>query len=127
MQPFKKMIYMLRNDGAESQPQSVTVTNTYGYMQPCQGGTVDDHMGAGIMLDSAVSVDTLFFIDVQYAQDGVSCGINNLTQSLQVEVLSGQAQGEIDACQGGVYFSNGAMICSASVTGHNNTVDTIIY
>jgi hypothetical protein len=119
---------LLRVNGIDlaTAQQIITVTSLSGYMQPCTGGTIDDYMGVGITLSNPVSVTTTFFVDVFYAQSGTNCGGGQLSQSFAVEVLAGNFNGEVDACTGGQFFSNGATICSTCVNDYNgNTVDTI--
>lgn len=104
---------------------TVTVMGAGGYMEPCIGGTIDDHMGATVYLDNPVTVDTLFDVIVKWSNLNTSCNFP-YEQSFSVEVLAGQSSSNFVACNQGYYMSSGANICGALVTGHNNTVDTII-
>jgi hypothetical protein len=103
----------------------ITVTSASGSMQPCIGGTIDDYMGASIALDTPVSVDTNFNVDVYWSQPGAGCA-SPFTQGFTITVLAGNTNGDIDPCVSGAYFPSGADICGAAVTGHDNTVDNII-
>ena len=105
----------------------ITVTGVYGSMEPCIGGTIDDYMAASVNLDAPVSMDTNFNVNVLWTQlNGGSCASPN-TQSFTVLVPAGQVYGQINACNQGAYFAQGAYICAAQVTGHDNTIDTINY
>jgi hypothetical protein len=105
----------------------ITVTGAYGSMEPCIGGTIDDYMSASVSLDAPVSVDTNFNVNVLWTQlNGGSCASPN-TQSFTVLVLAGQVSGQLNACNQGAYFAQGASICAAQVMGHDNTVDIINY
>jgi hypothetical protein len=109
-------------DICEVVPYEATVTNVFGYMEPCIGGTIDDHMGASVMLNSAVSVDTSFNVDVTYVYPPMSCssGGSTYTQSFTVEILQGQTSSSFNACSSGAYFQGGANICSACITYCSN-------
>lgn len=111
--------------GDNPEGATVTVEGASGYMEPCVGGTLDDYMGASVYLNTAVTVDTIFNVIVKWSAIGSGCTFP-YEQSLSVEVLAGQTSSNFVACSQGVYISSGANICSALVTGHNNTVDTII-
>jgi hypothetical protein len=97
-----------------------SVTNVGGYMEPCIGGTIDDHMGASVFLDENVDVDTEFTIDVFYVSMGASCSGTTNTQSFTVEIPAGQASSSFNACLNGVFFSSGATICGACITSCDN-------
>jgi len=109
-------------DICEVVPYEATVTNVFGYMEPCIGGTIDDHMGASVMLNSAVSVDTSFNVDVTYVYPPMFCssGGSTYTQSFTVEILEGQTSSNFNACYSGAYFQGGANICSACITYCSN-------
>lgn len=112
-------------NGACGEGTTINVIGAYGSMEPCIGGTIDDHMGASVSLDAPVSVDTNFNVEVYWTSRGAGC-TNTTTQSFTVLVAAGTNYGSINACSQGAYFASGADICSAAVTGHDNTVDTII-
>jgi hypothetical protein len=113
------------SNGPCAEPTNVTVSSVSGVMQPCIGGTIDDYMGASIVLDTPVSVDTNFNVDVYWSQPGAGCA-SPFTQGFTITVLAGNTNGDIDPCVNGAYFPSGADICGAAVTGHDNTVDNII-
>jgi hypothetical protein len=96
------------------------VLNVFGYMEPCIGGTIDDYMGAAVFLQSNVSVDTNFQVEVSYVFPGQSCSDFNYTQSIFLEVLAGENQSNFNACNNGPYFSSGAVICSACIVDCDN-------
>jgi hypothetical protein len=103
----------------------INVTGAYGSMEPCIGGTIDDYMSASVTLDAPVSMDTNVNVNVYWTQlVGGSCASPN-TQGFTVFIPAGQNSGSINACNQGAYFPQGAYICSAAVTGHDNTIDTI--
>lgn len=118
----------LTTNGACGTPPSgknINVTGVYGSMEPCIGGTIDDFMSASVTLDDTVTVDTNVNVNVYYTDlHGGSCASPN-TQGFTVFIPAGQNSGAVIACQQGAYFAQGAYICSAQVTGTDNTVDTI--
>jgi len=97
-----------------------SVTGVNGYMEPCIGGTVDDHMGAAVFLDAPVAVDTEFEVQVSYVFPGNSCGFGNNTQTFFVTVLAGETVSNFNACSSGYYISGGANICSACIVSCDN-------
>jgi hypothetical protein len=97
-----------------------SVISVGGYMEPCIGGTIDDHMGASVSLDEAVDVDTEFGVDVFYVTGGATCGGTTFTQSFTIEILEGQTSSAFNACLNGVFFSSGATICGACITSCDN-------
>jgi hypothetical protein len=112
-------------NGPCEEPKTVNVQSVSGYMQPCIGGTIDDYMGAGMTLDTSVTVETNFTVEVYWSQKGAGCTFP-YTQSFGITVRAGENYGDIDPCLRGAYFPSGADICGAAVTGHDNTVDNII-
>jgi hypothetical protein len=98
-----------------------SVTGVNGYMEPCIGGTVDDHMGAAVFLDAPVAVDTEFEVQVSYVFPGNSCGFGNNTQTFFVTVLAGETVSNFNACSSGYYISGGANICSACIVSCDNS------
>lgn len=101
-------------------PVNPSVTNVNGYMEPCVGGTIDDHMGASIFLDGAVDVDTTFTVDVFYVTGGGTCGGTTSTQPFTIEILEGESSSSFNACSSGAYFPSGATICGACITSCDN-------
>lgn len=101
---------------------AVAVTSVSGYMEPCIGGTIDDHMGAAVVLDTTVSVDTTFLVQVTYAIPPGVCygGGTTYTQSFSVEVLAGDSGSYFNACTNGYYIASGANICSACILSCDN-------
>lgn len=115
----------LTTNGPCAEGANLTVTGASGSMEPCIGGTIDDYMSASVTLNGPVSVDTNFSVNVLYTPlVGGSCASANI-QGFTVFVPAGQWTGAVNACSQGAYFSQGAYICSAQVTGHDNTFDTI--
>ena len=98
------------------------VTGVYGSMEPCIGGTIDDYMGASVSVDTPVSVDTTFHVEVKYVYPPNFCtsGVTTYTQSFTLEILAGQTYSVFNACSSGAYFPSGANICSACITFCNN-------
>ena len=73
----------------------------------------------------AVTVDTTINVIVyyQYANSYIPCNntlSNNNQTSFDVFVPAGEAFGAVDACTQGQYFSTGANICGACISGSNN-------
>jgi hypothetical protein len=96
-----------------------SVTGVTGYMEPCIGGTIDDHMGASVILDQPVAVDTSFQVLVSYYTPGGSCAFTS-TQSFTVDVPSGSISSNFNACSSGYYISSGATICNACIVSCTN-------
>ena len=112
-------------NGPCAEGANLTVTGVSGSMEPCIGGTIDDYMSASVTLNGPVSADTNFSVNVLYTPlVGGSCASPNI-QGFTVFVPAGQWTGSVNACSQGAYFAQGAYICSAQVTGHDNTIDTI--
>jgi len=99
----------------------VTVTNAFGYMEPCIGGTIDDYMGATVILSSNVTTDTSFDVTVFYTSIGQGCNpATNYSQNLYVTVPSGSNISNFNACNNGAYFPSGAQICGICINGVYN-------
>ncbi len=96
------------------------VTGVGGSMQPCVGGTIDDFMGASVSVDYPVAIDSVFEVSVKYVTPGNSCGVGESSQSIYVTIFAGDTYSTFDACTSGVYFSSGAVICSACVASCDN-------
>jgi hypothetical protein len=93
----------------------IEVTNAYGYMEPCSGGTVDDYMGAYVSLSSPAVVDTDFQVEVQYTSIGGSC-VGASTQTFTITILEGETTSNFVACSSGLYVPGGADICNACIS-----------
>lgn len=100
-----------------SSPSSVI--GVYGSMEPCIGGTIDDHMGAFVSIDNPVNIDTDFNVTVYYYAPGGSC-VSPSQQSFTVTIPSGSTSSNFNACSNGYYISTGATICSACITSCTN-------
>jgi hypothetical protein len=105
------------NSGSGS---GVTAVGVFGYMEPCIGGTIDDHMGASVYTDNEVSVDTEFEVQVSYTSPGASCGSGESTQFFYVTIPAGSTTSNFNACSNGAYFPAGANICSACINTCDN-------
>ena len=98
-----------------------SVTGVNGYMEPCIGGTIDDHMGASVVLDQAVTVDTQFDVVINYTDPMGTCNIGSMSlQNLTVEILAGNISSNFQACTYGAYIPSGALICSACIMSCTN-------
>ncbi len=115
----------LSENGPCGEGPTITVEGVFGYMEPCIGGTIDDHMGAAVNLSNPVSVETVFDVTVRWTSRGAGCN-SYYEQSFGVTVPAGESFSTFNACSYGAYISSGADICGAIVTGHNNTVDNIV-
>jgi len=98
----------------------INVTGVFGYMEPCIGGTIDDHMGAQVYLDGNVSVTTEFEVQVTYTSLGASCASGTSTQFFYLTVEAGQGGSNFNACTNGAYFPSGAQICSTCINTCDN-------
>jgi hypothetical protein len=101
-------------------PAPVDIALVYGSMEPCFGGTIDDHMGAHVVLSSVVSITTNFSIQVSYVLPGNTCGVGESTQSFSVTVPAGSTSDNFQACVEGAYFPAGATVCSACILSCDN-------
>ena len=102
-----------------------TIVAIGGNMQSCVGGTIDDYMGAYVLLDSPVTVDTTVEVIVyyQYANSFITCDStlsNNNSVMFTVFIPSGETSGSVEACSNGSYFSMGANICGACANSSDN-------
>jgi len=102
-----------------------SVTSVIGYMEPCIGGTIDDHMGAYVNLNTPVNVNTRFSVTVyfQNGNSGISCQStlsNNSSTSFDIFIVAGQSFGTTIACENGQYFQQGATICGACINSCDN-------
>ena len=104
------------------QNSTATVSSVSASMEPCIGGTIDDHMGVGISLDNPVNVDTTFDVTVyfRYSSNCVSRINAEASTNFTVTVLAGESLGSVSACQNGRYFPTGAYICDACINSTDN-------
>jgi hypothetical protein len=89
-------------------------------MEPCIGGSIDDYMGANVVLTGPVDIDTIFDVDVKFVYPGNSCGTGESTQGFSITVPSGSSASNFNACLNGAYFSGGANICDACILSCDN-------
>lgn len=108
------------SDCVQCQGNTSLVTSVFGYMEPCIGGTIDDYMGVQVYLDSPVTVDTTFDVQVNYVYPGNACSNFNNTQYFQIVIPAGESGSTFSACQNGPYFPGGAVICSACIAYCSN-------
>lgn len=102
-------------------PDCNDVVSVFGYMEPCIGGSIDDHMGAAVFVASAVTVDTVFEVQVSYQTPGTSCNPStNMFQFISVTILSGESSSNFNACNNGPYFPGGVVICDACIVSCDN-------
>jgi len=101
-------------------PEEINVTSVGGYMEPCTGGSIDDYMGAVVVLDNPVDVDTNFSVVVSYVETGGTCGGFQLTETFSVDILTGDSISNFNACSQGTFFPDGAVICGACISSCDN-------
>lgn len=101
-------------------PTPINAIAVFGYMEPCSGGTIDDFMGATVVLDAAADVDSAFVVDVFYVETGGTCGGTQFTQTFNVNILAGQTTSNFNACTEGAFFPNGAVICGDCIASCDN-------
>lgn len=101
-------------------PPNPSVTSVSGYMEPCIGGTIDDHMGASVVLDQPVSVNTQFDVVIGYTDVNGNCSSPLTLQNFTVDILAGDTSSNFIACTYGAYIPSGALICTACITACNN-------
>jgi hypothetical protein len=109
-------------DCSSCQSDVPTVLRVSATAEPCIGGQGDENMGVSVELDSNVDIDTTFDVTV-YFRYSSSCSsrINSESSTnFSVTILAGQSFGEVIACQGGQFFSEGVYICDACITNTNN-------
>lgn len=99
---------------------SINVQSVGGFMEPCSGGAIDDYMGAIVVLDVPVDVDTQFGVEVFYVETGSTCGGTTFSQSFTVSILAGYDISNFNACTEGASFPTGAVICSACISSCDN-------
>lgn len=98
---------------------SSSVTSVGGYMEPCIGGTIDDHMGASVVLNTPVNIDTNFNVIVFYYTPGGSCSTTS-QYTFTITVPSGSTSSNFNACGSGYYIPSGATVCSACIDSCDN-------
>jgi hypothetical protein len=101
-------------------PVELNVIAVGGYMEPCSGGAIDDYMGAVVVLDGNVDVDSEFVIDVRYVFPGGTCGLSEFIQTFNIIVPNGDNISNFNACSQGANFPTGAVICGACVVSCDN-------
>lgn len=99
---------------------TINVQSVGGYMEPCTGGSVDDYMGAVVVLDAPANVDTEFVVEVFYVETGSTCGGTTFSETFNVSILEGDDISNFDACTQGVNFPLGAVICGACIVSCDN-------
>jgi len=109
--------------------QGIYVTSVFGYMEPCIGGTVDDHMGAYVSVNTPVAVDTSFDVTVYYELPPSTCSGPfsgaSYTRFFVIDILAGQTTSNFNACSNGFYFASGANVCGACITACSDPSITI--
>jgi hypothetical protein len=103
-----------------SAPVEINVQSVGGYMEPCSGGSIDDYMGAVVVLDAVVDVDTEFVVEVFYVDAGGTCGGTQFSQTINVVIPDGDDISNFNACTEGVNFPAGAVICGACIVSSDN-------
>lgn len=106
--------------GVCSTPQPINVLSVGGYMEPCSGGSIDDYMGAVVVLDEPADADTQFGVEVFYVETGSTCGGTTFSQSFTVSILEGDDISNFNACTEGVNFPTGAVVCGACISSSDN-------
>jgi hypothetical protein len=101
-------------------PAEINVISVSGYMESCSGGSIENYMGALVVLDDVVDVDTEFVIEVSYVNAGGTCGGTQFSQTLNVVIPNGSVRSNFNACTEGVYFLEGAVICGACISSCDN-------
>lgn len=99
---------------------TINVQSVGGYMEPCTGGSIDDYMGAVVVLDAPANVDTEFVVEVFYVETGSTCGGTTFSETFNVSILEGDDISNFDACTQGVNFPLGAVICGACIVSCDN-------
>jgi hypothetical protein len=98
-------------------------------MEPCIGGTVDDHMGAYVSVNTPVAVDTSFDVTVYYELPPSTCSGPfsgaSYTRFFVIDILAGQTTSNFNACSNGFYFASGANVCGACITACSDPSITI--
>lgn len=100
-------------------PIEIVVLNVGASMEPCVGGSIDDHMGAFVNVNTALGADTTFDLIVFYEDPPTTCtgpftGAT-LTENITVSILQGDTSSNFDACTQGPFLVNGANICGVCI------------
>ena len=107
---------------------TITITGKNSNVVQCGAGDDTKIIVSSVILSSPVTVDTIFTVGIVYSING-SCTTSLGTATTDVTILAGETSGDSPECSGGAPgFPSEitAVICSSTVTGHNNVVDTII-
>ena len=106
----------------------VITASGFASTQPCSGGSLDDFIGASVNLNNPVSINTEFSVQISWTPSAGNCQTPT-TGQINVTVLAGGTTGYSDPCTGsGIYMGGGGgQVCSSSVIGCDNTVDTFIF
>jgi hypothetical protein len=102
---------------------AINVQSVGGFMEPCSGGSIDDYMGAVVVLDVPADVDSQFV--VYYVETGSTCGGTQFMETFTVDILEGDDISNFNACTQGVNFPTGAVICGACIVSCDNPNITI--
>lgn len=106
----------------------ITITTLSSTVDQCGAGDDTKIVTSSIVLSSPVTVDTDFTVETIYSLNG-SCTTSLGSVFTNVIILAGQTSGDSVGCGAGAPSfppDATAAICSQSITGHDNTVDTII-
>lgn len=107
---------------------TITITGENSSVVQCGAGDDTKIITSTVTLSSPVTVDTIFTVGVVYSING-SCTTSLGSATTDVTILAGETSGDSPECSGGAPgFPSEitAVICSSTVTGHNNTVDNIV-
>lgn len=104
----------------------IQVLGVGGYMEPCVGGSLDDHMGATVYVSAPLPENTYFDVVVTYTDVNTSCP-GYMQNFFQVMIPAGDTISNFSACSQGYYLPQGAQICDACITfispNPNNYID----
>lgn len=106
-------------------PSPINVTSVGGFMEACTGGSIDDYMGAVVVLDNPIDFDTNFSVVVSYVEPGGTCGGFQLTETFSVDIFQGESISNFNTCSQGTNFPAGAVICGACIGSCDNPNVTI--
>ncbi len=104
---------------------AINVQSVGGFMEPCSGGSIDDYMGAVVVLDVPADVDSQFVVEVYYVETGSTCGGTQFMETFTVDILEGDDISNFNACTQGINFPTGAVICGACIVSCDNPNITI--
>lgn len=126
MNNFQRNIYRSINNGSGGTP--ITIENLSSYVEQCGASDDTKIVISSILLSSAVTVNTEFIVETIYSING-SCVTSLGSVFTQVNILAGQIAGDSVGCGAGAPSfppDISAVICSQSITSHDNIIDTII-